>query len=170
MIFKTISFYHVVDSFYCFKISCSRNLQDFLKESFSRFSSRIPRTLRVWPLGHFIWRGERWKPLEGLKHFFRRVWFVLSWASRLRLELSLHYTLASWGSGFVGTLSAVIPPLPLNNRCFAIITIPSSAGVESARLCSQQLLHTYHHNGQGWARETALMSQTKNNSYQQDQQ
>lgn len=27
-------------------------------------------------------------PLESLKHFFRRVWLVLSWASRLRLELS----------------------------------------------------------------------------------
>lgn len=70
---------------------------------------------------------------------------------------ALHYTLATWGSGFVGTLSAVIPPLPLYNRCFAIITIPSSAGGESARLCSQQLLHTYHHNGQGWARETVLI-------------
>lgn len=117
-----------------------------LKDYFSHFFGyeNQGHTLQVLYIGHFMTGWTFWKhPLDGWEHCFYQVWLVPSWASPLLLEL--YTTLATWGSGFVGTLLAVIPPLPLHNRCFAIITVPCSAGGESARRCAPN--NYFHHNG-----------------------
>lgn len=136
MIFKIIPFYHVLDSLYCTKISCIH------------YSTLRPTVVEIkehcrFDLSATLWRGERWKHLSRVRNTdFIKSSLISFELGKSTSTVEFYTTLTTWGCGFVGTLSAVIPPLPLHNRCFAIITIPSSPGGESARLCSQQLLYT----------------------------